>query len=131
MGTESFFKTGRSASLPKAWHIPDAAACAARGLRVMEMDAVWDRYEPSSLKLARTTTGIDLTDAAIEMARSDLRGRLARRVSGADARPGLRRSSIWVIPTVSASHANTRARAGIHRVLKPGGRAIVRRIIAQ
>ena len=88
IGTREFFARIEAHRYAKEWHIPEAADFAgARGLRVLEIGCGLGTDGVRFAKAGADYTGIDLTDAAIELARkrfelSGLRGEL--RVSDAE-----------------------------------------------
>jgi ubiquinone/menaquinone biosynthesis C-methylase UbiE len=115
----------------KEWHIPDAADFAgARGLSVLEIGCGLGTDGAQFAKAGASYTGVDLTDAAIELARKrfelfGLRGEL----QVADAENlNFANESFEVVYSHGVLHHTpdtTHAVSEIHRVLKPGGRAIV------
>ena len=88
IGTREFFARIEAHRYAKEWHIPEAADFAgARGLRVLEIGCGLGTDGVRFAKAGADYTGVDLTDAAIELARkrfvlSGLRGEL--RVSDAE-----------------------------------------------
>ena len=131
IGTREFFARIEAHRYAKEWHIPEAADFAgARGLRVLEIGCGLGTDGVRFAKAGADYTGIDLTDAAIELARkrfelSGLRGEL--RVSDAENLDFADESFDLVYSHGVLHHTPDIARAvsEIHRVLKPGGRAIV------
>jgi SAM-dependent methyltransferase len=131
MGTPEFFERVEAHRYTKEWHIPDAADFAgARGLRVLEIGCGLGTDGAQFAKAGADYTGIDLTEAAIELARrrfevSGLRGEF--RVADAENLDFADQSFDLVYSHGVLHHTPDTARAvqEIHRVLKPGGRAIV------
>ena len=131
IGTREFFARIEAHRYAKEWHIPEAADFAgARGLRVLEIGCGLGTDGVQFAKAGADYTGVDLTNAAIELARtrfelSGLRGEL--RVSDAESLDFADESFDLVYSHGVLHHTPDIARAvsEIHRVLKPGGRAIV------
>ena len=131
IGTREFFARIEAHRYAKEWHIPEAADFAgARGLRVLEIGCGLGTDGVRFAKAGADYTGVDLTDAAIELARkrfelSGLRGELrvsdAENLDFADESFDLVYSHGVLHHTPDIAHAVSE----IHRVLKPGGRAIV------
>src|SRR5258706_11489053 len=70
MGTREFFERIEAHRYGKEWHIPIAANFAAtRGLRVLEIGCGMGTDGAQFAKAGADYTGIDLTDAAVELAR--------------------------------------------------------------
>src|SRR5258706_12751503 len=70
MGTREFFERVEAHRYAKAWHIPEAADFAgARGLRVLEIGCGLGTDGVQFAKAGAEYTGVDLTDAAVELAR--------------------------------------------------------------
>src|SRR2546428_8927343 len=131
IGTREFFARIEAHRYAKEWHIPEAADFAgARGLRVLEIGCGLGNDGVRFAKAGADYTGVDLTDAAIELARkrfelSGLRGEL--RVSDAENLDFADESFDLVYSHGVLHHTPDTARAvrEIHRVLVPGGCAIV------
>jgi ubiquinone/menaquinone biosynthesis C-methylase UbiE len=131
VGTREFFERIEAHRYAKEWHIPEAADFAgARGLRVLEIGCGLGTDGVQFAKAGADYTGVDLTDAAIELARkrfelSGLRGEL--RVSDAENLDFADESFDLVYSHGVLHHTPDIARAvrEIHRVLKPEGRAMV------
>ena len=131
MGTPEFFERVEAHRYTKEWHIPDAADFAgARGLRVLEIGCGLGTDGAQFAKAGADYTGIDLTEAATELARkrfevSGLPGEF--RVADAENLDFADDSFDLVYSHGVLHHTPDTARAvqEIHRVLKPGGRAIV------
>src|SRR2546427_13128296 len=131
IGTREFFERIEAHRYAKEWHIPEAADFAgARGLRVLEIGCGLGTDGAQFAKAGADYTGVDLTEAAIELARkrfelSDLKGDF--RVADAENLDFPDESFDIVYSHGVLHHTPDTARAvrEIHRVLKTGGRAIV------
>ncbi|MGQ0762749.1 MAG: class I SAM-dependent methyltransferase [Acidobacteriota bacterium] len=131
IGTPEFFARVEAHRYEKEWHIPAAANFAStRGLRVLEIGCGMGTDGAQFAKAGANYTGIDLTDAAVELARkrfqvSGLKGEFhvadAERLDFPDASFDLVYSHgvLHHTPDIGAAVRE------IHRVLKPGGRAMV------
>jgi SAM-dependent methyltransferase len=131
MGTREFFERVEAHRYEKEWHIPAAADFAnARGLKVLEIGCGLGTDGAQFAKAGAEYTGIDLTDAAIELARKrfELFG-LKGKFQVADAENlDFPDESFDVVYSHGVLHHTPDMDAAvheIHRVLKPGGRAIV------
>jgi ubiquinone/menaquinone biosynthesis C-methylase UbiE len=131
MGSHEFFERVEAHRYEKEWHIPAAANFAAtRGLKVLEIGCGMGTDGAQFARAGAEYTGIDLTDAAIELARqrfalSGLKGDF--RVSDAE-RLDFPNESFDLIYSHGVLHHTPDIEAAvreIHRVLKPGGRALV------
>lgn len=131
MGTRAFFERIEEHRYTKEWHIPAAADFAsARGLRVLEIGCGMGTDGAKFAEAGAIYTGVDLTKAAIELARkrfelSGLEGDF--KVADAENLDFADRSFDVVYSHGVLHHTPDIPRAvrEIHRVLKPGGRAIV------
>lgn len=131
IGTPEFFARVEAHRYEKEWHIPAAADFQnTRGLRVLEIGCGMGTDGAQFAKAGAIYTGIDLTDAAVELARkrfqvSGLKGEFhvadAERLDFPDASFDLVYSHgvLHHTPDIEAAVRE------IHRVLKPGGRAMV------
>ena len=131
IGSREFFERVEAHRYEKEWHIPTAADFAnTRGLRVLEIGCGMGTDGAQFAKAGAIYTGIDLTDAAVELARkrfqvSGLPGEFhvadAERLDFPDASFDLVYSHgvLHHTPDIEAAVRE------IHRVLKPGGRAMV------
>jgi SAM-dependent methyltransferase len=131
IGTREFFASLEAHRYEKEWHIPEAAQFAnARGLRVLEIGCGLGTDGAQFAKAGADYTGVDLTDAAIELARKrfelfGLKGEF--RVADAENLE-FPDESFDVVYSHGVLHHTPDINAAvqeIHRVLKPGGRAIV------
>ena len=131
IGTREFFDRVEAHRYAKEWHIPDAADFAgARGLRVLEIGCGLGTDGAQFVKAGAYYTGVDLTDAAVDLARKrfglfEVSGVL--RVADAEGLDFPDESFDLVYSHGVLHHTPDIARAvsEIHRVLKPEGRAIV------
>jgi len=131
IGTPEFFASLEAHRYRKEWHIPVAANFAAtRGLKVLEIGCGMGTDGAQFAKAGADYTGIDLTEAAIELARkrfalSHLNGEF--RVSDAENLDFDDESFDLVYSHGVLHHTPDIAAAvsEIHRVLKPRGQAIV------
>jgi ubiquinone/menaquinone biosynthesis C-methylase UbiE len=130
-GTHLFYERVEEHRYTKEWHIPLAADFAAtQGKRVLEVGCGLGTDGAQFAKAGAIYTGVDLTDAAIELARRrfelfDLPGTFrtadAENLDFADA-------SFDVVYSHGVLHHTPdteRAVREVHRVLRPGGRAVV------
>jgi SAM-dependent methyltransferase len=131
MGTPEFFERVEAHRYAKEWHIPDAAGFSgARGLRVLEIGCGLGTDGAQFAKAGADYTGIDLTEAAIELARTrfEVSG-LAGEFRVADGEnldfPDSSFDLVYSHGVLHHTPDTARAVQEIHRVLKPGGRAIV------
>ena len=131
IGTREFFERIEAHRYEKEWHIPAAADFEnARGLKVLEIGCGLGTDGAQFARAGAEYTGVDLTDAAIELAkkRFDLFG-LAGEFQVADAEKlNFPDESFDVVYSHGVLHHTPNIEAAvqeIHRVLKPGGRAIV------
>jgi SAM-dependent methyltransferase len=131
IGTREFFAALEAHRYEKEWHIPEAAQFAdARGLRVLEIGCGLGTDGAQFAKAGADYTGVDLTEAAIELARKrfELFG-LPGEIRIADAENlEFPDQSFDVVYSHGVLHHTPDINAAvqeIHRVLKPSGRAIV------
>ena len=131
IGTREFFDRVEAHRYEKEWHIPVAAQFAStRGLKVLEIGC---GVGTDGLQFARggaTYTGVDLTEAAVDLARKnfesagvpgEFRVADAENLDFADGSFDVAYSHgvLHHTPDIAAAVRE------VHRVLKPGGRAIV------
>jgi len=131
VGTREFFERIEAHRYAKEWHIPDAADfTGARGLRVLEIGCGLGTDGAQFAKAGADYTGVDLTDAAVDLARKrfELFG-LPGEFRAADAESlDFADESFDLVYSHGVLHHTpdiARAVREIHRVLKPEGRAIV------
>ena len=131
MGSREFFERVEKHRYEKEWHIPTAANFAGtRGLKVLEIGCGMGTDGAQFARAGAVYTGIDLTEAAIDLARerfalSGLPGDF--RVSDAE-NLDFPDESFDLVYSHGVLHHTPDIEAAvreIHRVLKPGGRAMV------
>ena len=131
MGTPEFFELVEAHRYTKEWHIPEAAGFAeTRGLRVLEIGCGLGTDGAQFAQAGAHYTGIDLTEAAIELARKrfELSGLIGEfRVADAENLDFADDSFDRVYSHGVLHHTpdTARAIAEIHRVLKPGGSGMI------
>ncbi len=131
VGTRLFFERVEEHRYTKEWHIPAAADFAgARGLSVLEIGCGLGTDGAQFAKAGANYTGVDLTDAAVELAQKrfelfDLPGTF--RTADAENLDFADESFDLVYSHGVLHHTPDTAKAvrEVHRVLKPGGRAVV------
>jgi ubiquinone/menaquinone biosynthesis C-methylase UbiE len=130
-GTRHFYELVEAHRYTKEWHIPIAADFAsARGLKVLEIGCGLGTDGAQFAEAGSIYTGVDLTDAAVELARKrfelfDLQGKFE--TADAENLPFAPDSFDLVYSHGVLHHTPETAKAikEIHRVLRPGGRAVV------
>jgi SAM-dependent methyltransferase len=130
-GTRRFYELVEAHRYTSEWHIPLAAGFEnARGLEVLEIGCGLGTDGAQFAEAGADYTGVDLTDAAVELARKrfelfDLSGKFRR----ADAENlDFADDSFDLIYSHGVLHHTPdteKAIREIHRVVRPGGRAIV------
>ncbi len=130
-GSRRFYELVEEHRYKKEWHIPEAAQFArAKDLAVLEVGCGLGTDGAQFAKAGAKYTGIDLTDAAVELAKRrfelfDLPGTF--RVADAE-RLDFPDSSFDLVYSHGVLHhtpATAAAIHEIHRVLRPGGKALV------
>src|SRR5580765_5380991 len=130
-GSREFFERVEAHRYEKEWHIPAAADFAGtRGQKVLEIGCGIGTDGAQFARAGAVYTGIDLTEAAIDLARrrfalSGLKGDF--RVSDAE-KLDFPNDSFDLVYSHGVLHHTPgieSAISEIHRVLKPGGRAVV------
>src|SRR3712207_5143608 len=130
-GTRLFYERVEEHRYQKEWHIPAAADFAgARGLRVLEVGCGLGTDGAQFARAGAAYTGVDLTEAAVQLARRrfELEGLPGEfRVADAERLDFADDSFDLVYSHGVLHHTPDTARAvrEIHRVLRPGGRAVV------
>lgn len=130
-GTRRFYELVEAHRYTKEWHIPIAADfSSARGLRVLEIGCGLGTDGAQFAEAGADYTGVDLTDAAVELARKrfelfDLSGKF--QTADAENLPFADESFDLVYSHGVLHHTPETAKAikEIHRVLRAGGRAMV------
>ena len=131
VGTREFFERVEAHRYAKESHIPGAADfAAAKGLRVLEIGCGLGTDGVQFAQAGADYTGVDLTEAAIDLARKNFEQRgLQGEFKVADAENlDFADSSFDLVYSHGVLHHTpdiARAVSEIHRVLKPEGRAIV------
>jgi SAM-dependent methyltransferase len=131
IGTPEFYERVEAHRYEKEWHIPEAADFkSAKGLRVLEIGCGVGTDGAQFARAAADYTGVDLTEAAIDLARKRFEiSRLPGRFQVADAENlDFADESFDIVYSHGVLHHTpdtARAVREVHRVLKPGGRAIV------
>ena len=131
IGTREFFERVEAHRYEKEWHIPAAAAFAnTPGLKVLEIGCGLGTDGAQFAKAGADYTGVDLTEAAIGLARKrfELFG-FKGKFQVADAEnlefPDASFDVVFSHGVLHHTPDISAALREIHRVLKPGGRAIV------
>jgi ubiquinone/menaquinone biosynthesis C-methylase UbiE len=130
-GTPRFYELVEEHRYRTEWHIPEAADfIGAKGLRVLEIGCGLGTDGAQFARAGADYVGIDLTEAAVDLARkrfelSDLPGTF----STADAEKlDFEDNSFDLVYSHGVLHHTPDTEAAVsevHRVLKPGGRAVV------
>src|ERR687883_1787450 len=131
MGTRAFYERVEEHRYTKEWHIPAAARFEeARGLRVLEIGCGLGTDGAQFARAGAIYTGVDLTDAAVSLARRNFELQdLAGEFRTADAEnldfPDDTFDLVYSHGVLHHTPDTERAVGEVHRVLKPGGRAVV------
>jgi len=130
-GTRLFYERVAEHRYGTEWHIPSAARFGrARGLRVLEIGCGLGTDGAQFARAGANYTGVDLTDAAVELARKcfavfglpgEFRTADAEHLDFADESFDL----VYSHGVLHHTPDTARAVAEVHRVLRPGGRAVV------
>ena len=130
-GTRRFYELVEAHRYTKEWHIPLAADFAsARDLKVLEVGCGLGTDGAQFAGAGADYTGVDLTDAAVDLAQKRFTlFRLPGKFQTADAENlDFADNSFDVVYSHGVLHHTpdtARAIQEIHRVLRPGGRAVV------
>ena len=131
IGTREFFDRVEQHRYAKEWHIPAAADFAStRGLKVLEIGCGVGTDGLQFARAGATYTGIDLTEAAVELARKNFESAgMPGKFCVSDAENlDFADESFDIAYSHGVLHHTPDIEAAVrevHRVLKPGGRAIV------
>jgi SAM-dependent methyltransferase len=130
-GTRLFYERVEEHRYAKEWHIPEAAEFASsRALRVLEIGCGLGTDGAQFARAGAIYTGVDLTEAAVELARKrfelfelpgEFRTADAEKLDFADETFDL----VYSHGVLHHTPDTERAVREVHRVLKPGGRAVV------
>jgi SAM-dependent methyltransferase len=130
-GTRRFYELVETHRYETEWHIPSAADFAsAHGLKILEIGCGLGTVGAQFAKAGADYTGVDLTDAAVELAQRrfelfELPGTFqsadAENLSFADESFDL----VYSHGVLHHTPDTAKAISEVHRVLRPGGRAIV------
>jgi SAM-dependent methyltransferase len=131
IGSQEFFERVEAHRYEKEWHIPEAANFAAtRGRKVLEIGCGMGTDGAQFARAGADYTGIDLTDAAIELARqrfavAGLSGNFL--VSDAESLdfPDELFDLVYSHGVLHHTPDIEAAIGEIYRVLRPGGRAVI------
>ena len=131
LGTRPFYEAVEEHRYRVEWHIPEAAGFdRAGGLRVLEIGCGLGTDGARFARAGAAYTGVDLTEAAVSLARrrfeleglaGDFRVADAERLDFADASFDL----VYSHGVLHHTPDTAAAVREVHRVLKPGGRAVV------
>jgi SAM-dependent methyltransferase len=130
-GSKRFYELVEEHRYEKEWHIPAAAGFSeARGLRVLEIGCGLGTDGAQFAKAGADYTGVDLTDAAVELAQRRFElFELAGTFRTADAEKlDFADNSFDLVYSHGVLHHTPDTAAAVrevHRVLKPSGRAVV------
>lgn len=130
-GTKEFFDLIEAHRYEKEWHIPEAANFAATaGKRVLEIGCGLGTDGVQFAKAGADYTGVDLTQAAVDLARRNFESRgLSGTFQTADAEnldfPDNSFDLVYSHGVLHHTPGTARAIREVHRVLRPGGQAIV------
>ena len=130
-GTRKFYELVEAHRYTKEWHIPIAADFkSARGLKVLEIGCGLGTDGAQFAEAGADYTGVDLTEAAVELARKRFETfGIPGKFQTADAEQlQFEDNSFEVVYSHGVLHHTpdtAKAIREIHRVLRPGGRAMV------
>lgn len=131
VGSPEFFRRVEEFRYAKEGHILEAADfAAARGLKVLEIGCGLGTDGVQFARAGAEYTGVDLTEASVDLARRNFEWRdLAGEFRTADAEnldfPDDTFDLVYSHGVLHHTPDTARAVGQVHRVLKPGGRAVV------
>jgi ubiquinone/menaquinone biosynthesis C-methylase UbiE len=130
-GTRHFYELVEAHRYTKEWHIPAAADFAgARGLRVLEIGCGLGTDGAQFAEAGADYTGVDLTEAAVALASKrfelfDLLGKFQTADAEKLEFPDNSFDLVYSHGVLHHTPETGKAIQEIHRVLRPGGRAVV------
>ena len=130
-GTRRFYELVEAHRYTKEWHIPVAAGFAgARGSKVLEIGCGLGTDGAQFAEAGADYTGVDLTEAAVELARKrfelfDLPGKFQTADAESLSFPNESFDLVYSHGVLHHTPETEKAIQEIHRVLRPGGRAVV------
>jgi len=130
-GTRHFYELVEAHRYTKEWHIPAAADfAAARGLKVLEIGCGLGTDGAQFAEAGADYTGVDLTEAAVELARRrfllfDLPGTFQTADAENLSFPDESFDLVYSHGVLHHTPETGKAIQEIHRVLRPRGRAVV------
>jgi ubiquinone/menaquinone biosynthesis C-methylase UbiE len=130
-GTRHFYELVEAHRYTKEWHIPAAADFAgARGLKVLEIGCGLGTDGAQFAEAGADYTGVDLTEAAVELARRrfelfDIPGTFKTADAESLSFPDESFDLVYSHGVLHHTPDTGKAIQEIHRVLRPGGRAVV------
>jgi ubiquinone/menaquinone biosynthesis C-methylase UbiE len=130
-GTRRFYELVEAHRYTKEWHIPQAADFAsARGLKVLEIGCGLGTDGAQFAEAGADYTGVDLTEAAVDLARKrfelfDLPGKFQTEDAENLSFPDESFDLVYSHGVLHHTPETAKAIREIHRVLRPGGRAMV------
>jgi SAM-dependent methyltransferase len=130
-GTRRFYELVEAHRYATEWHIPLAADfTAARGLKVLEIGCGLGTDGAQFANAGADYTGVDLTEAAVELARRrfelfDLPGKFQTADAESLDFPDESFDLVYSHGVLHHTPETAKAIREVHRVLRPGGRAIV------
>src|ERR1044072_5482114 len=131
VGSRAFFEAVEEHRYRTEWHIPEAAGFdKTKGLRVLEIGCGLGTDGARFARAGALYTGVDLTEAAVSLARRrfELEGLPGEFRVADDEALEFPDESFDLVYSHGVLHHTPDARAAlreVHRVLKPGGRAVV------